>query len=72
MREKKKELTWNSRRRICLEFLVYFVRNVGLMQLVGDLVVCWNELDAGGQGEAWRNETRRCGDELQLQINMIM
>ena len=33
------------------------------MQLVGDLVVCWNELDVGGQtgqGEAWRNETRRC------------
>ena len=39
---------------------VYFVRNPGPLQLVGGLVVCWNELDVGGQGEAWRNETRRC------------
>ena len=47
--EKKKELTWNLRRRY-----VHFVRDAGLLQLVGGLVVCWNELAVDGQG-AWRN-----------------
>ena len=30
---------------------VHFVRDAGLLQLVGGLVVCWNELAVGGQGE---------------------
>ena len=36
---------------------VYFVRNAGLLQLVGGLVVCWNELALVVRE---KNETRRC------------
>ena len=38
--------------RVPFVTFVYFVRDAGLLQLVGDLVVCWNELDVGGQGRS--------------------
>ena len=41
---------------------VYFVCDAGLLQLVGGLVVCWNELVVGGQGEcSWSLEELGCG-----------
>ena len=49
---KKKRTYLELEAQIRLEFLfVHFVRDAGLLQLVGGLVVCWNELAICGQGE---------------------
>ena len=68
--KKKKNLpgTWGADTpRVPFVTFVYFVRDTGLLQLVGDLVVCWNELDIGGQGRSLEEWDKEMCDELQLQ-----